>query len=390
MTDRSQPIDPIHESLIRAQQTQGAQKMAQYAIMQESAREEFSEWGDLNAWNPMALARNFQTLDQRRLREKQRQDEADKAEQAGDEGTLPVEKLQEVSEQYNRKNPELQARTLLLLRSRITRNDTVEDVLRKIREVYSDPALADEALDFLLETADADTRTTILQAKEELNKLYGQDIKAGKNMGIQARAFSAQGLGSPTGLRDLYREITRTPRDAHTLFQQLSSTFPYEKMKTVIDFLLHSLGAEMKAKGPSISRAELTSLFNETRNMQAILAVFRFFKSRMRMMTAAFDRQGMTMPTRMTFDFLAKIFMKFIQERYPSVDKALLLAQQLGLAEEVEAQIILYLQFRDAIRQVAPKLFRDERHRQDMLMCFIQTLEELDDKLEEEEEKEER
>lgn len=79
--------------------------------------------------------------------------------------------------------------------------------------------------------------------------------------------------------------------------------------------------------------------------------------------------------------------MRFLQERYPSVDKALLLSQQLGIADEELAQLIIYLQFRDAMRQVAPRLFRDEKHRQELLMCFMETLEDLEEELEEEEEK---
>ena len=72
MTDErlsSSRIQEIHSSTTKAQQAAAAQKLAQYAIAQESAAEEFEEWGDLNAWNPLALARNFQTLD-KRAREK--------------------------------------------------------------------------------------------------------------------------------------------------------------------------------------------------------------------------------------------------------------------------------------------------------------------------------
>ena len=42
-----------------------AQKLLQYSLVQESAHEEMQEWGDLNAWNPMALSRNFQALEKR-------------------------------------------------------------------------------------------------------------------------------------------------------------------------------------------------------------------------------------------------------------------------------------------------------------------------------------
>ncbi len=384
--NRVQGAQATQKSQQQALQKMEAQKLAQYSIAQESAKEEFQEWGDLNAWNPLAMARNFQNLE-RRAREKARADQASKEQEADEEKDVEtVEKIQKASEYYQRKNPELQAKTLLSLQVRISKYDSVEDIVRKLKETFQDISLADEALDFLLETADADMRFTLEKAKEELNRLYGREIRAGRNMGIQARNFSAQGLGSSTALRDLYREVTSNPRDAHTLYQELSSKFPFEKIKTVIDFMLHSLGADVKAKGPSISREDLQRMMGETRNMQAILGVFKFFFGRMRLIVSSFDRQGIVLPPRINFELLGKLFMKFIQERYPSVDKALLLSQQMGIADEVLAQLIIYLQFRDGMRQVAPRLFRDERQRQELLMCLVETLEELEEELEEEDE----
>lgn len=361
-----------------------AQKLLQYSIAQESAREEFQEWGDLNAWNPMALTRNFQPLD-RRLRVKP-EHSTEKAEQTEEEEEVhAVEKLQETAESYERKNPEIQARTLLSLQARISKNDSPEDILRKLKAVYSDVALVDEALDFLIETADATMHMNLERAKEELYRTSEREVRAGRNMAIQARAFSEQGLGSPTALRDLYRDVTGHTRDAITLFQQLSGTYSIDKMRTVIDFILHSLGADVKAKGSSIAREELQKMLSETRNMQAILSLYRYFISRMKLIQSSFDRQGLVLPSRITFDLLARLFIKFLMERYPSVEKALLLSQYLGITDELTAQLIIYLQYRDATRQVSPRLFRDERHRQDVLMSLMETLEELEEKREKEE-----
>ncbi|HUD00812.1 MAG TPA: type III secretion system gatekeeper subunit SctW, partial [Rhabdochlamydiaceae bacterium] len=327
----------------KTNQQQAVTRLSQYAIAQEAAREGFEEWGDLNAWNPMALARNFQNLD-RRVREKMRPEDTQKQEKADDEQEVTaVEQLQEVSENYQRKNPELQARTLLALRVRISTGDSAEDIIRKLREAYTDLALVDEALDFLLETSDPAMRTVLQEAKAQLNRLYEREIKSGRNIGIQARNFSTQGLGSPTALRDLYRNITGTQRDANTLFQELSNQYPFEKMKVVIDFVLHSLGADIKSKGPSIPREELQKYLTETRNMQAILGVYKYFYSRMRLIASSFDRQGLVLPSRINFETLSRIFMRFILERYPSVDKALLLSQQMGIAGEELAQLIIYL-----------------------------------------------
>jgi type III secretion protein W len=330
----------------------------------------------------MALAKNFETLD-KRLRAKE--SSAEKAEKAEEKEEIEaVEKLQEVAEGYEKKNPELQARTLLSIQARISKGDSPEDILRKLRAVYSDVALIDEALDFLIETADADIRIALERAKEELNQLSGREVRAGRNMAIQARAFAAQGLGSPTALRDLYRDLTGNPRDALTLFQQLSGNYSIEKMRTVIDFILHSLGADVKAKGPSISREELQRMMSETRNMQAILSLYRYFISRMNLIQSAFDRQGLVLPSRINFDLLARLFIRFLMERYPSAEKALALAEYLGISDELAAQIIIYLQYRDATRQVSPRLFRDERHRQDVLTSLMDTLEDLEEKLEKE------
>jgi type III secretion protein W len=377
---RSQRIQQVSSELSRAQKTQEAQKLAQFAINLE-ASEDMNDWTD-TAWNPLVFSKAFQDL-ARRVREKSRHEETTKAEQP--EEDLAIEKVQAVAEDYQDSNPELQSRTLLTLRSRLRAEDTLEDILRKVRETYSDLSLADESLDFLIQTADPKMRERILQAKEELRRLHDREIKAGRNMGAQAREFSTQGLGSPTALRDLYRGVIANPRDANTLFNELTTAFQYDKMKAVIDFILHSLGADMKSKGPSIPHAELHRLTTETRNMQAILGVFRFFKSRMNLILSSFERQGLALPSRVTFELLGKLLVKFLQERYPSVEKALQLSQQLGIAGETLAQIIIYLQLRDALRQIAPRLFKDERHRQEMLLCFVETLEELDEELEEDE-----
>ncbi|MBS0616207.1 MAG: type III secretion system gatekeeper subunit SctW [Verrucomicrobia bacterium] len=381
-------VEGIKSETIRTQQTLAAQKLVQYDIYLDSAAEEFQEWSE-STWSPLVLMRNFQNLEKRARERARAPDQTEQEERTEEEGELKlIQRLEAISKEYQDRNPELQARTLQLLRSRISARDTVEDIMRKVRSTYIDISLADEALDFLLETADAATREKILLAKEELNRIYEREIRAGRNMSSQAREFSSQGLGSANALRDLYRNITGNPRDASTLFQELTTAYPYDKMKIVLEFLLHSLGADLKSKGTSISRAELQRLMTETRNMQAILGVFRFFLSRMPMIASSFDRQGLPLPPKVTFEMLAKLFVKFLQERYPSVDKAMQLGGQLGLSDEAVAMMIIFVQYRDAVRQVAPRLFRDEKHRQDMLTCFIETLEEIDETLEEEEEKE--
>ena len=374
------PISPIESE--GPQKTGRPEEASRAAMAAEMVEEKFNEWADLAAFNPLAMARRFETLETR-TRKKDREDESKKTDQ--DKGVLEVQKVEEVSDEFHRKNQELDPRTLLLLRSRISAKDTKESVHKKLLDTYSDISLADDALDFLIETTDGVLKKTVREVKEEVNTLYSREIKAGRNMALQAREFSEKGLGSPTALRDIYRDITGNPRDALTLFEHLSSNFSFEKMKTVIAFVLHSLGADLKAKGPSIAPAELHRLLTEGRNMQAILGVFRFFATRMNLINAAFQRGGIKLPPNLSFEQLARAFMKYLQERYPSSEKVLQMAPFLGLTEEEIGKIIVFTQMRDAIRQVAPKLYRTPQHRQDVLMSYIEALEELEEELEEEE-----
>ena len=68
------------------------------------------------------------------------------------------------------------------------------------------------------------------------------------------------------------------------------------------------------------------------------------------------------------------------------MDKVFQLALKLGISADVLAQIIIFNQMRDAVRGVAPKLYRNEQHRHDVLMSFIEALEELEEQIEEEDE----
>jgi len=393
MTDRPIHVPRIPEAHLdaaRAQRAAQAQQLAGTALEQVESGEALSEAGEEMVFNPFAMARKFETLESR-VRRRGKEDESGKAQKDGEKKLQQVQRTAAVAEDFSRRsNQELISRTLLLLRQRISKDDTADDVIRKVMEFYPDHSLADDALDFLIETAyDPDIAKTLKEAKEQFNTSFGREIRAGKNISEQARTFSEQGLGSPTALREMYREITGTPREPSVLFDQLSMNFGYEKMKKVIEFMLHSLGSDMKSHGPSIERGQLHRLMTETRVLQAILGVYRFFRSRMKLVQLSFSRQSLVFPTRITFEVLAKQYMRYLQERYPSPDNVLQMATQLGISEEIIAQMIIFTQLRDACRQIAPRLFKSEQHRQDTLRSFMEALEQIEEEVEEEEEEEE-
>lgn len=352
-------------------------------IQQESAADSIKYIGDNALF--VNIRRNFDTLDNFR-----KKDIGTKKAEETEESAPPlqVENVEETAEQYQKKNPELQSKSLLYLRERISADDSFQEILDKVQESYPDPYLASEALDFLLETSTGDLTEKLVEAKKKFMEMYGKEVLAGKNISLQAREFSRAGLGTPTGLRELYKDVTQNPRDAASLFAELTENYTFEKLTTVIAFVLHSLGSDLKSKGPSIEKGELARLLAEAKSMQAILGVYRFFKSRMRLVLSSFEKDDLVLPNRVTFESLSKMFIKFLLEKFPSADRLFQIGTQLGLEDELLAELIIFSQMKDAIRQVSPKLFRSEQHRQDVLSVFLEALEKLEEDLDEEEEEE--
>lgn len=303
---------------------------------------------------------------------------------------LPIEQIKDSASQFQKRNPELLTNVLMLLRERIKPGDTKEDILRTLAEFYPDVSLGDEVLEFLMATTDGELAETVKEAKEEFDQLHAREITAGRNIGTQARQAADKGLGTATSLRDMYREVTGNPRDSTTLFEELSSKYEFKDLKKVVDFLLHSLGADMKSKGPSIPRGMLHRLLTETRSLQAILGVYRFFRGRMRLVNKMFKQEGIEVPSQLTFESIAKEFMNLAAERYPSSAKVLQGAAKLGIEKWIAAKIIVFSQLRDGIREVAmAQIYKTLQHRDELYLAILEALEDLEDQLEELSEKEE-
>ncbi|MCB1108463.1 MAG: hypothetical protein KDK44_02300, partial [Chlamydiia bacterium] len=108
-----------------------------------------------------------------------------------------------------------------------------------------------------------------------------------------------------------------------------------------------------------------------------------------RIIRQQYEQNALPLNNHLHFETLSKLLVTLLKERYPSVDKILRLAGSLGITDDIMAQIIIFTQYRDAMRGIAPRLFKSEKHRQDMLMTTIEALAELEDALEEEDDDEE-
>lgn len=378
MDNRLSSIVPTSRQAVQALQ----EEAAQLAAIQVESSEDVNQFFQTSLFNPLAQARGFRSLTQ--LQEKL----VEKPEETQEEGALfDIKKVESASERFQKSNYELSATTLRILRGQLARGDTADDILAKVNAIYKDAALADEALEFLQETTDGQLLLATQEAKDKLNKDRGREVRAGKNMGKHAREFSEKGLGSPESLRDLYRDITLNPREPLKLFEELTERFPYLHLRAALQFILHSVGADLRSKGPSIERPELQRLLDETRSVQGILSLFRFFQSRMRLIQKEFGVSGIIFPTRLDFEQIGKAFAKLLAERFISPEKITASAHQLGISPDKMAQVIIFTQMRDAMRQIPPKYYRDNKHKDELLQAFIDTIDKLEDEMDEGEEK---
>lgn len=306
--------------------------------------------------------------------------------QKKDESPLTGSKkeIQDEASKFEKKNPELKAQILLLLLDKAKNCRDKEELLKLLSEFYTDPSVADDALDFLLATTKGSLKEIVQQAKDAFNAEKGREIRAGKNISEEVLKYSKMGLEVPTKLRDLYRDITGNPREPIALFLELGDKFSYKELRKVLAYLFHSLGADLKSQGPSIPPGMLHRLLTEVRNLQAGLGILHFFKNRMRLVEYLFEKNGFDLPKSVTFEGMSRQFITLLQERYPSPEKVQAMAQKLGVSGHVMAKIILLSQMRDAVREIAfYQFYRSTQHRDEIQKAIMDALEELEEELDE-------
>lgn len=291
---------------------------------------------------------------------------------------------EDLAKNYSRRNPELDAIILRKLRESLKNSNNPDEILKEVLENFPDPTLADEALEYLEQSFQANAKQAAIDAKNYLNTTQKREIVAGRNVSPAAQEFHDKGLGaSATQLRDLYRNITVEQRTHNALFSLLADQYPFNQLKMVVAFLLKGMAYDLKAKGPSIQQQELMRLMTELRNLQSILWVYMFFKARMKLIKSLYAKYGCKKKKEISFEDLAKAFIALVEDRYPTAAKLVKQADTQDLTDE--EKIIIFMQYRDALSELSLRLYRSPRHRQDLLMVIVEALEELEEQFLEEE-----
>lgn len=372
----SGPIEPI-DNLVKSQTSQALQNSVQASVVQEESKESFETFIDQFAVNTMQIIkRDGETL-QKRIEKRVRSDHAEKSENE-EEVPLEVEESQEVSGYYENKDSDIKKKPIQSLKEQLSKFDTEEDILQKVMDMYPDPIDAEAIFEVLLQTMPDELKEKIFNAKNKFEKRFERALKAGKNIFEEVQKFAKDGLAPPDELRQMYTELTGDPKPALELFEELLNKFTFEKMKQAIKFWLSALGADLNSKGSSIQPGELSNLIKEAKSLQAILGLYSFFASKQRELILNLARKNAVATPQMNFKNLAKIFALFLKDMYPSPDKVIFMKNELGITANLHAQEAVFSIMCGAVKGVSPKLFRNQKHIEDVLSCFIDALEAID------------
>jgi type III secretion protein W len=155
-----------------------------------------------------------------------------------------------------------------------------------------------------------------------------------------------------------------------------------ETLQKVTDFLLQSLGSDLRSGGPSIEPALLQGLVTQTRALQSVLGVFSFFEKRRKLLQSEAGRKEITLPATVTIEGLTKAFMELVDDKYPSPMKVFGAAQKVGITDaDPHSQVLVMSQFRDALRGVSPRFFPQPKTRDDLSIAILDALDQVETRL---------
>ena len=160
-------------NVVRISPQSASQQILQKEVIQQTeSAQDFMALAEEGAFSPSMMMRRFRTLEE----QKQAQNERASAKEETKKTDLvkAVTPAEKTADNFQQKNDELNAKTLLILRARISPKDTPEEIIKKVKETYADAGLSDEALSFLEETTDFQN---VKDAKENFAKTYAREIE---------------------------------------------------------------------------------------------------------------------------------------------------------------------------------------------------------------------
>lgn len=161
--------------------------------------------------------------------------------------------------------------------------------------------------------------TVMRQAQDQHFKANTKEIEVGRNLIDVADAIVEQGKAETPETLAYLREIIHTPEDLITKYNHYKGRgYGPEDIKKETNAILSYIGTQFKKT--DILPAEMHVLMKQTRTAQALLQIFRTFKKSEKLFQKLCNAKGIE-PPPLNFEVFSTVFMKLVEERYPSAER---------------------------------------------------------------------
>ena len=232
-------------------------------------------------------------------------------------------------------------------------------LLKMLGEGSRDPTHQFAMVDILeqaLAPEEADLRTLLETAKQELTRTKGAEIRAGVNLAAVVNA-KAQSPEEMQGLRDLYRGEVLGFRSPQDCFASLLQTRGAGRLADAIDFLIKGCGVDLQSPSPSQSPEELRRILGDLQCVQVLKTCLDKLTVLSGKMASQFGE-----PCLLNGEKLTGRVMDFTQMPFVNAANIASLVSTCGLSQLL-AQIYFCTGLIDVFRQLSPRLFDQEADR---------------------------
>ena len=198
-----------------------------------------------------------------------------------------IKKIDDSLEKFTKNNEELEQKknTIKRLLTDIEGKSATE-ILEMVQNEFREPENANQVFLFLIEnTVDEKTKTALEEAHRQYAKANGSQIIRGNRI-LQLQQEAA-GYAGATELRQVYRDI-RDKHDPVDLFKNLANKYTEAQIDALFDLAFRKLRIDINK--PGIERAELQTLLDETKTLQASKWTMKVFQGSDRRITYEFHR----------------------------------------------------------------------------------------------------
>ena len=237
---------------------------------------------------------------------------------------------------------------------------SAQDLLKELARGSTDPSHQFAMLDILEQAfgeGEDSLRELIRQAKAELTRAKGPEIRAGLNLAeeVNARATTPEEMGE---LRDMYRSEVIGFTKPQDCFRSLLEARGAEGLKDAIEFLIAGCGADLKSQSPSMEAAALGRILTDLQCVQVLQTVLEALAALGYRMKRQFGEKCLMDGEQMT-----ERVMDFTEQSFVSASSIESFIGDCGL-KALLARMDFARELTGLFRKLSPRLFEHEGDRE--------------------------